>query len=709
MKNKNPWHIYFIFIGAFFLLNILNTYMLTVQGLNRYIAPFKHTFLGEINAFFGNFSVLFLMLLLLFIFIKKAKSRMISLIILTLILNLFIFSLGVFNLFFGTAFSLPASTIFNNPADGFAMGTFLQAILELITYYRIIVFLPTIILTILYFMADRVRLKEMQFQVTIKKTVSGLLIVVLFMFSAVTTYYDEFAKTLPLNSAKSTFAIQNLGVYPYYLGEFFGQPLDIDLVRFLELNDEQKLATAYQEYNKNQSSYTNFFDGNTYSNRLHLSQAVDGLYVDPAIANGNNLHGILEGKNLVLIHLESLNSFLLENQYTNERLIFLNRLMSQSFVFNNFYNNVGMGVSSDGELAVLTGLYPMGDRTLYWEFDKIQYVLNTIPKYFNQLDYHTEVIHGDNERFYNRDHVYPELMMFDNFYSLEDYIEDGYIIDEGYVYDTINQKVHHSPWISDYHLAETTNTFGQQLIQQSKPFMLFSITMMPHTPYEFDPNGLRTDIYPQYAETINPITLRYINYVDYVDDIIKRFLLTEFNEDQTLDNSVYVFYSDHGSGLKNGDINVLLDRDISVMETRKILQQVPAFIYVPGDEFIDYGDYQIRKGLLTGEQNLVRSQVDLYRTIIELFNLPVGQDAYYGVHGMSTEPTFALDNRLMDVVLDQYFYSMRNKEKTHPEAAIVSNDVYDYILRFKILSDILISTADMQKQVNQAIVNIYGD
>ncbi|MCR3906115.1 MAG: LTA synthase family protein [Tenericutes bacterium] len=709
MKNKNPWHIYFIFIGAFFLLNILNTYMLTVQGLNRYIAPFKHTFLGEVNAFIGNFSVLFLMLLLLFIFIKKAKSRMISLMILTFLLNFYIFWMGVFNLFFGTAFSLPASTIFNNPSDGFAMGTFLQALLELITYYRIIVFLPTIILIVLYFMADRIKLKEMQFKVTIKKTVSGLLIVVLLMFSAVTTYYDQFAKTLPLNSAKSTFAIQNLGVYPYYLGEFFGQPLDIDLVRFLELNDENAIATAYQEYNKNQTTYINFFDGKTYSNRLNMNQAVDGLYVDPTIANGNNLHGILEGKNLVLVHLESLNSFLFENQYTNERMVFINRLMEQSFVFNNFYNNVGMGVSSDGELSVLTGLYPMGDRTLYWEFDNIQYVLNTLPKYFNQLDYHTEVIHGDNEKFYNRDHVYPELMMFDNFYSLEDYIEDGYNIEDGYVYNTINNKTHHSPWISDYHLAETTNSFGQQLINQNKPFMLFPITMMPHTPYEFDPNGLRTDVYPQYIDTINPITLRYINYVDYVDDIMKRFFLTEFNQDQTLENSVYVFYSDHGSGLKNGDLDILLNRNLSVTETRKILQQVPSFIYVPGDEYVDYGDYQIRKGLLTGEQNLVRSQVDLYRTIIELFNLPVGKDTYYGVHGLSVEPTYALDNRLMDVVLDEYFYSMRNKEKTHPESAVVSDDVYDYILRFKILSDILISTSGMQKQVDQAIVNVYGD
>ena len=77
-------------------------------------------------------------------------------------------------------------------------------------------------------------------------------------------------------------------------------------------------------------------------------------------------------------------------------------------------------------------------------------------------------------------------------------------------------------------------------------------------------------------------------------------------------------------------------------------------------------NYQIRKGLLTGTQDLVRSQIDLYRTIIELFDLPVNNDMYFGVHGMSTEPTFALDNRLTDVVTDHYIYSMRNKKRIYP-------------------------------------------
>jgi phosphoglycerol transferase MdoB-like AlkP superfamily enzyme len=367
-----------------------------------------------------------------------------------------------------------------------------------------------------------------------------------------------------------------------------------------------------------------------------------------------------------------------------------------------------MGVSSDGELAVMTGLYPMGDRTLYWEYNDIPYELESLPMFFNQLGYYTEAIHGDKETFYNRDKVYPELYGFDHFHSIEDFIQEGYDVQAGYVYDTVNNKVHTSPWISDYHLADFTHQVGSNLIQSSTPFMLFPVTMMPHTPYDFDPNGLRPGLFPEYENSISRITLKYISYVDYIDDVIKRFFISETGEDHTLENSVYVFYSDHGSGLKNGDLDILLNDTLSVIETRKILQKVPAWIYVPGDEMVDYGDYRIRKGLLIGEQNLVRSQVDLFRTIVELFDLPINDSPYYGVHGLSKEPTFALDNRLMDVVMDDYIYSMKNPLTLYPLHEAVSELTFEYIKRFKMLSDIIVSRADMQGIIRDAIRGRYG-
>jgi len=708
MKNKNQSQIYFFYVGAFFILNIMNTYMLTIQGLNRYIAPFKHTFQGEMNAILGNFGVLLIIVLLAFILIRRARGRMFFMLITTLILNIFIFAMGVFNLYFGTAFSMAMTSLVNNPSDGFAGGTILLALEEIITYWRIVVFLPFIILLTIFLLSNRKETKIIYFNVPIKHYLIGFFSSVLIMFVAIFSYFQQYKVILPINAVKSTFAVQNLGVYPYYIGEFLGQPFDVNLRALLDLQDDEDLAAAYQVYNKNQDAYINYFDGNTYSNRLTIDQAVDTLFIDDSIAQGTNLHGILEGRNLVLVHIESMNQFLFENEYTNERLVFYNQLMNQSFVFNNFYNNVGMGVSSDAELAILTGLYPSGDSTIYWEYNDKEFEFNTLPKLFNLEGYYTEAIHGDKETFYNRDVVYPEMMEFDDFYSLEDFITDGYNVEEGFVYDTVNQLTHISPWVSDYFLADTVSLVGNSLSAMNQSFMLFPITMMPHTPFDHDPFGIRNDLYPAYGNTLKNLTKKYINFADYYDETMKRFFVNEQNEDQTLDDTVYVFYSDHGSGLKNGDLELLYDKKLNIMEERKILQQIVSFIYVPGEEYIDFGDYQIRKGLITGEQDLVRSEVDIFRTIVELFNLPIGDDAYYGVHGMSVEPTFAMDNRLMDVATDDVFFSMRNKVKTYPETTSVSDDVYDYIVRFKLLSDLIVSRATMQTQIDEAIFKYYG-
>ncbi|MBU1800595.1 MAG: sulfatase-like hydrolase/transferase, partial [Bacteroidetes bacterium] len=447
MKNKNQSQIYFFYVGAFFILNIMNTYMLTIQGLNRYIAPFKHTFQGEMNAILGNFGVLLIIVLLAFILIRRARGRMFFMLITTLILNIFIFAMGVFNLYFGTAFSMAMTSLVNNPSDGFAGGTILLALEEIITYWRIVVFLPFIILLTIFLLSNRKETKIIYFNVPIKHYLIGFFSSVLIMFVAIFSYFQQYKVILPINAVKSTFAVQNLGVYPYYIGEFLGQPFDVNLRALLDLQDDEDLAAAYQVYNKNQDAYINYFDGNTYSNRLTIDQAVDTLFIDDSIAQGTNLHGILEGRNLVLVHIESMNQFLFENEYTNERLVFYNQLMNQSFVFNNFYNNVGMGVSSDAELAILTGLYPSGDSTIYWEYNDKEFEFNTLPKLFNLEGYYTEAIHGDKETFYNRDVVYPEMMEFDDFYSLEDFITDGYNVEEGFVYDTVNQLTHISPWV----------------------------------------------------------------------------------------------------------------------------------------------------------------------------------------------------------------------------------------------------------------------
>jgi len=62
----------------------------------------------------------------------------------------------------------------------------------------------------------------------------------------------------------------------------------------------------------------------------------------------------------------------------------------------------------------------------------------------------------------------------------------------------------------------------------------------------------------------------------------------------------------------------------------------------------------------------------------------------------------------MDVVLDSYIFSMRNPSKTYPEDQTVTTEIYDYIVRFKLLSDLMLSKGDMQTRVDEAVLIKYG-
>ncbi len=699
MLKATRHYAYNIFILLFITLNILNTYFLTTSALNKYIAPFSHTFIGELTAIIGNAGILTLIVMIVSLLFKSLRGRMIALTMITLILNLMIFALGVFNLYYGTAFAVYMLDIFNNPSGGFAGQTAVEAFKELIVYYRIVVLIPFMILTI-WTSINFKRAKGLRFTLEYKKVMIQILAICIMTITTSMTFSYQLKEDMPIQSAVSSYAIQNYGVYPYYIQSFLGFETIIDAEEVLEISSDQDALDVLKMYNKNVSSYTNYFNGQTYSNRLTTNQA-DVDYIDPSIKNGTSLHGILKDKNIVLVHLESFNYFLLQNPYTRDNMSFLVNLLSQSYTFNNFYNNVGMGVSSDAEFSVLTGLNVQGDRTLYWDFEDIDYDLPSIVKYFGIEGYDRTAVHGDYGAFYNRDNVYPNMYGFDMNYTLENFIEDGYDTSVGYLYDEENGLRHESPWVSDYYLADFISSEGQTA---DEPFMYYPITMMGHTPFDYGPDGNSPDIYENYAPYIHDITLKYLNYANYYSETIKRYFVGDGGIDQTIDDTVYIFYSDHGSGLKNGDLDVLFDREISDLEERQILQQTLAFIYVPSNEsYIDFGDYQIRKGLLRGEQDLVRSEVDLYRTIIELFDLPVGDDAYYGVNGLSTEPTFALDNRIMDVVTDDAFFSLRNPQLTFPVQEALDISYIEYLKKYKIFSDYLLSSNDKVKTLNDVL------
>lgn len=692
MKMQKNTKLYIGICFIFFIGNLLNTYFLTTSTLNRYVVPFERSFLSEFNAVVGNLLILSLIFLVMYSVFKERKHFIRSLLIVTILINIGVFALSIFIKYYSTAFSYKDLTIFKNPGTSLGLSIFWEALKGIVTEAKILNFLPSISMAILFGFYDKkvtepISKNMKMFQ---RKVICGILIVFGFIFNFGT--YAKLSQNWEVNVARGTYVYQNLGVYPYYVFQLFGEDFKISLEN-METEDEVKEALN-DTYNKNKDSYQNVIDGKTYSNNLtsdYLGEDTDINQV--LIEDTDNLTGILKDKDLVIIHLESFNMFLYER--FQDQWPFLQRLLKESYVLENFYNGVGIGTSADAEFGVLTGLYPTGYSTLYWDYEKNPYQLESLAKLFKKEHYYTEAIHGDVPEFYNKKQVYPELIGFDNYYDKQSFLDDNPNVNEYYN--------HKNDWITDYALADYVK---KQLKASSDNQFLFPATMMPHTPFAYDPYETdEKDVFSSYEwyTKVSTETKKYVHYIEYYDEVIERFLLDADGTNQIDTNTVYLFYGDHGANLKDEDIALIYNNpEMDRMEYFKHNIQTMAFLYVPGEKINP--ETNLNEGLIRGTQTLVRTQMDLYRTVIELFDLKTDQP-YFGTHILSSEPGYAIHTRFFAVFTDTYdgttydsaAFLMGNQKLYLGDISNVSSEFKKYLIRKKKLLEVYVKTSMLTK------------
>lgn len=714
MEDKKTKFLYNIFIILFITLNILNTFIVTTQTFNRYIVPFDYNVSGVVNSIIGNLAVMLFFMAIVGLFIKNPKIKLISMFVSSFILNFALFGANIYNRYYGTSFTLKALTIFQNPSEGFGLTIAFEAFKELITYYRIILFIPTIALGFLFFKLMKRNLTTITFRTkTIKTALSKSFIIILLVFTNLIVFINKSTGIEIIDSAKPTYATQNIGIYQFTFLELLG--FDYNNVYSENMNND--IYETLTKFNKNQDEYVNVIDNKTYTKNVKLKDIsnISGDLVSNL--NGDDyVTGILEDYNLVLIHLESFNHFLLELPEVSNHLFNMKNIMSESYVFNNFYTNVGLGNSFDAEVAIMTGLNANGTSTLAWDYNKElddkNFNFQTIPKMFLNKGYTTHSIHGNTGEFYNRINFHPEVFGIENTYFKEDFIKDetisGTLESTEDVMDHIIEKYQHNSgmWITDRLVYDRMNEQMTANSKNNQKYMMYAITMLPHTPYHYDPyypNPKETDLYnPEYIKKLDLQTIRYINYMKYYDEMFRVLFedVNGYNDDYELnvnnvykhDKTAYVFYGDHGSGISKSDLDTLYGEKQDPLESRRKLLQTTSFIYVPGENL---NSNNFREGLLKGEQNLVRGQTDLFRTITDLFNLPINDnDFMFSVHGMSEEPAFSIDNRTGDLVTDYFVGSMRNEFNFIELDKLEGLDIKvlkDSIVKFKVASDMAIN------------------
>jgi lipoteichoic acid synthase len=120
--------------------------------------------------------------------------------------------------------------------------------------------------------------------------------------------------------------------------------------------------------------------------------------------NKNDMTGIYEGYNLILITAEGFSHYAVREDTTPT----LYHMANHAYVFNNFYNPVWGVSTSDGEYVATTGLIP---KAGVWSLPVSgeNYMPYSMGNHLRPLGYKTMAFHNHTYNYYKRDISHPNL------------------------------------------------------------------------------------------------------------------------------------------------------------------------------------------------------------------------------------------------------------------------------------------------------------
>lgn len=314
------------------------------------------------------------------------------------------------------------------------------------------------------------------------------------------------------------------------------------------------------------------------------------------VENSTPLQGIAKDKNIIVISMESLQNFVINEDMNGEVITpFLNELTQDkdTMYFSNFYHQTGLGKTSDSEFIVENSLYPLGGGAVF--FTHAGNTFNSLSERLGENGYHTSVMHANNKSFWNRDMMYQSLGV-DTFYDI-----DSYTVDEG---QAVNWGMKDIPFFEQS---------AEILKREEQPFFTRMITLTNHYPFTLDEEDKFIPEYTSNSGTLN----RYFQTVRYMDESLRVFF-DELKEQGLYEDSIIVMYGDHYgiSDNHNKAMEQYLGKEVTPFVSAK-LQEVPLFIHIP-----DSG--------LGGERTDLTGQVDLRPTILHMAGIDTSKDIQLG-------------------------------------------------------------------------------
>lgn len=496
-----------------------------------------------------------------------------------------------------------------------------------------------------------------------KKLVKTGLITSLSLFAVAALFMPLNAWSRLYNLWNRESVVMNHGIYVYQLDDFI-QSLTPKITSVLGHDKALKKVTDYYKENK----YT---------------------------PSNNEYTNIFKGKNIIVIHAESMQKFAMDLTFNNKEVTpNLNKLANEGIFFSNFYSQVGVGTSSDAEFTFNTSLMPSTKGTVFVNYFDRDYI--SIPKLLKEQGYYTYSMHANTGEFWNRNTMHKSLG-YDKFYN-----KDSYTIDE-----TIGLGLSDKSFF-----RQSVDIMKQIKEEENKPFYSLLIMLSNHTP--FSDLALMEDYKTTIDVTIDNQTVtrdylnnttmgNYLRSVHYADSAIGEFI-DNLDKEGLLENTVLVIYGDHDARLDFEDFNLLYNYD-PITDTIKtendegyipytkynyeLDRKVPFIIWTKDQNYnlnvntpmgmIDvlptlgnmigiHSDYQLGKDIinLKGDDNTVTFIDGSFLTSKVYYNSPKGE-----IYSINNEP-----------ITEEY---IKERAKKSSDLIEISNDIitYDFIKEIK--------------------------
>jgi lipoteichoic acid synthase len=304
--------------------------------------------------------------------------------------------------------------------------------------------------------------------------------------------------------------------------------------------------------------------------------------------------GLIEGRNIIVIQAESLQSFVMEHTLAGQEITpVLNRLkQTDTLNFSRYYEQAGWGNTSDAEFVSHNSFYPSIRSYSYREYGENTFY--TLPMHLKKQGYMTMVLHGNEPDFWNRRNTYPGQGI-ELFYSSEDFDMDEIIgmgLSDGSLF---NQSI-------------------DILKETPEPFYAMYLTLTSHHPFIMDEEQQYLQMPDEYDETVLG---HYLHSVHYMDREIGAFI-ERLKEENMYNDSVIIIYGDHqGLDMRNEEANNLVSRFIGRPYEEDEMFRVPMLIHIPG----------------SGLQEEIRTaggQIDFFPTIANLTGDPISANKVMG-------------------------------------------------------------------------------